>query len=662
MPSANGAVLFRQIRRLATAQFAEQRTDAQLLQQFLAEREEAAFAALVQRHGPMVLGLCRSVLQHQQDAEDVFQAAFLVLARKAHTIRKQQSLSSWLHGVAYRLALKARRRSSRHRHFEPPPETPAPASTLDDLTVREVRAILHQELHRLPEKYRAPLLLCYWEGKTRDEAAVQLGMTSGALKKCLERARNLLGSRLIGRGLVPSAALFTTVLWSSSARAAVSKTLIQTTAQAATAFSVGKTVSATGAAAALAEGVLRTMTLTKWATTILTILLLGTLGTGLGLATYPFRSAQPPTINNPVNINAEQGRPEPKEVVGKKVSDEERILGTWKIVAGRRNGEDEPNEGVKAFMRLTFEKDGKVTISVLETNQVRRYKITAPGVIDLTMKSDDTDITPGIYQFDAKDRLSICIGEGPNAKRPTKFTAEKGDNQNLLVLERAKQPTPEEIAKFKQPVAKMGEAARRAFSVNNLKQIALAFHGYHDVHNGFPTHAIYSKDGQTPLLSWRVAILPFIDQAALYNEFKLDEPWDSANNKKLISRIPTVYASVNADDKDAKQKGLTYYQVFTGPDTIFDGPKKMKFQGITDGTSNTLLALEAKDPVIWTKPDDLTLPKAKDQLPPIGGLFPAGTNAALCDGSVRFLPRTIRPELLRAIVTPTGNERVNFDE
>src|SRR5262249_22930203 len=154
----------------------------QLLQQFLANRDETAFAALVQRHGALVLGVCRSVLHHQQDAEDVSQATFLVLARKALTIRKQQAVSSWLHGVAYRLALKAKAQVNRRRVQEKQAAHQLSASTLDDLTWRELRAVLHEELQRLPEKYRAPLLLCYWEGRTRDEAAEQLGWAKGTLK------------------------------------------------------------------------------------------------------------------------------------------------------------------------------------------------------------------------------------------------------------------------------------------------------------------------------------------------------------------------------------------------------------------------------------------------------------------------------------------------
>ena len=238
MSNTQTAPIFRHIRRLVAARFPSRQSDMQLLQQFIADRDEDAFAALVHRHGAMVLGVTRSVLRHQQDAEDVFQAVFLVLVRKAHTIRKQGSLSSWLHGVSYRLALEAKARAGRHR--EESCADPRVASTIDDLTVRELRVILQEEMHNLAEKYRAALLLCYWEGMTRNEAAEQLGMSPGAFKKCLERARNLLGSRLVRRGLVPSSAFFAALLTESGVQAGLSSVLTKTTTQAAIAFATGK--------------------------------------------------------------------------------------------------------------------------------------------------------------------------------------------------------------------------------------------------------------------------------------------------------------------------------------------------------------------------------------------------------------------------------------
>jgi RNA polymerase sigma factor (sigma-70 family) len=650
----------RQIRKLVLARCPTPLPDAELLQQFIAEGDEAAFAALVQRHGTMVLGVCRGVLHHQQDAEDVFQATFLVLARRAHTIRKQQSLGSWLHGVAFRLALRARAQARRRQGREQLAALSADAGAADDLTLRELRVILHEELHRLPEKYRAPLLLCYWEGKTRDEAADQLGMTGNAFKKYLERARNLLGSRLARRGLAPSAALFATLFSDHVARATVSGLLTRTTAEAAVTFAAAKAASAPGAATAavtLAEGAIRAMYMTKWATLIVLVISLGGLGTGVSLVAQHALQGQAP-LGIAARGLGQQPKQQPK-ATARTQTDKERLVGTWRVTQGRGDGKDLPPDFV-LLTRLTFTKEGKLVFTVADESKEGKYKLVEPGQIDLTLFSAKEELSHGIYKFEGKDRLRLCLGENAaDGKRPAEFTGEK-PGLILLVLARARpgeeKLTPAEIAKYKDSVDKLREAAARTVSANNLRQIGIAMHLYHDANKALPLHAIYSKDGKTPLLSWRVAILPYIEQLPLYNEFKLDEPWDSPHNKKLIPRMPRTYVPPGAAAK--KEPGLTYYQVFTGPGTLFDGSKKMTFQDITDGTSNTLLAIEAKEPGIWSKPADLKLPADRDKLPPAGGLFKSGINALLCDGSVRFLPPNPSPALLRALVTPNGGEKV----
>src|SRR5262245_23990812 len=170
----------RRIRRLAAHPDDRQHPDAELLQRFLQARDEAAFAELVQRHGPLVLSVSRSILGQRQDAEDVFQAVFLVLARKAGSIRSRTSLASWLYGVARRLALKARGQALRRERRQKSARAETAASpVMEDMTWRELRDVLHQEVSRLPEKYRLPVLLCYWEGQTQDEAAQQIGCPKG---------------------------------------------------------------------------------------------------------------------------------------------------------------------------------------------------------------------------------------------------------------------------------------------------------------------------------------------------------------------------------------------------------------------------------------------------------------------------------------------------
>jgi hypothetical protein len=185
------------------------------------------------------------------------------------------------------LALKAKAKADRRRARETPAVDQLAAANLEDLPWRELRVILHEELHRLPEKYRAPLLLCYWEGKTRDEAAAQLGVTANALKKYLERARNLLRGRLAGRGLVPSAAFIGLLLAEKGASAVVSSLLTTSTAKAAVEFATGNGVAAgipNTAAVALAEGALRTMRMIEWAKTGLVVIFLAGLGSSRPMA------------------------------------------------------------------------------------------------------------------------------------------------------------------------------------------------------------------------------------------------------------------------------------------------------------------------------------------------------------------------------------------
>jgi hypothetical protein len=214
---------------------------------------------------------------------------------------------------------------------------------------------------------------------------------------------------------------------------------------------------------------------------------------------------------------------------------------------------------------------------------------------------------------------------------------------------RADDPSPEPG-----PTWPKTTAAHRAQSQNNLKQLALAFHNHLAAYKYFPAAAAFSK-GKKPLLSWRVAILPYIEQDALYKQFKLDEPWDSPHNKKLIAKMPKIFA-LPMVGKPAKA-GHTYYQVFTGKDTAFV-PGAARGPGVgnfPDGFSNTALVVEAFEPVPWTKPEDVVY-DPKKPLPKLGGLFKEGFNVALADGSVRSIGRKAKEVALRRLITPAdGN-------
>jgi RNA polymerase sigma factor (sigma-70 family) len=241
-------------------------TDGQLLACFIEQHEEAAFEALVRRHGPMVLGVCRRILGNPHDAEDAFQATFLVLVRKARAIVPRERVANWLYGVAYRAALKARAAATRRRAREKQlTDMPEPAAAPHELGP-DLQPILDHELSRLPDKYRVPVVLCELEGKPLQEAAHQLGWPLGTLAGRLARARTRLAKRLTQRGVALSAGSLTVVLAANAASAGVSFSLVGSTVKAAGALAAGQ-AAATGIiaapVAALMEGVLRSMLLSK---------------------------------------------------------------------------------------------------------------------------------------------------------------------------------------------------------------------------------------------------------------------------------------------------------------------------------------------------------------------------------------------------------------
>jgi prepilin-type processing-associated H-X9-DG protein len=202
------------------------------------------------------------------------------------------------------------------------------------------------------------------------------------------------------------------------------------------------------------------------------------------------------------------------------------------------------------------------------------------------------------------------------------------------------------------------EAARRAQCINSLKQIALAYHNVHAANNAFPAPAITDKDGK-PLLSWRVAILPYVEQQELYNKFKLDEPWDSPHNKALIKEMPAVYLCHSRKQPEA---GTTTYRVFVGDGAMFQEGQGTPIQSITDGTSNTIMIVESTDAVPWTKPDDLKFDlNAKPSLNGAGSPHPGGFNAAFADGAVRFIRSKVNLDVLKALITRAGGEVIAAD-
>jgi RNA polymerase sigma factor (sigma-70 family) len=278
--------VLQQFRRAALARDEAGLSDGQLLECYLAGRDEAAFEALVRRHGPMVLGVCRRVTGHAQDAEDAFQAAFLVLALKAESVRPRELVGNWLYGVACRTALKAKAASARRRAKERQVRAMPESRVESEAVCREWLPLLDAELGRLPEKYRVPVVLCELQGRSRKDVARQLGLPEGTLSSRLATARQLLAGRLSRRGVAVSAVALTAA-FSSSAPAGVSPALITSTVQAAALAATGPAAMAGGISApvvTLTQGVLKTMFLSKLKTVTLLIL---SLGVAAGIAGLP---------------------------------------------------------------------------------------------------------------------------------------------------------------------------------------------------------------------------------------------------------------------------------------------------------------------------------------------------------------------------------------
>lgn len=207
MATMQPRIVLRHIRELAAAEHTSQLADRLLLDRFLQQYDAAAFETLVRRHGPMVVSVCRRILGERDGVEDAFQATFLVLASRARGIAKRESVGGWLHRVAANTALKVRGREATRRRHENAMPTRSSADLLEELTARELFAVLDEELRSMPERHRGVLVLCYPEGQPRDEAARQLGWTLGTLKRRLDEARRMLRGRLVRRGVCLPAAL-----------------------------------------------------------------------------------------------------------------------------------------------------------------------------------------------------------------------------------------------------------------------------------------------------------------------------------------------------------------------------------------------------------------------------------------------------------------------
>ncbi len=414
--------------------------DRHLLERFAAARDPAAFAALVRRHGPMVLGVCRRVLGNLPDAEDAFQATFLVLVHKAGAIGRPEQLGNWLYGVAYRTAVKARGAAARRRGHERRAGGVTPADPAHEADQRELRAVLDEELAGLAEKYRAPVVLCYLEGLTTDEAARRLGCPRGTVLSRLARGRERLRRRLVRRGLALSAGAFAGGL----AQGAVPAELAERTAETAARAAAGGAAAAGAvpvSVAALTKGVLRAMFLTKLKTAAAVLVAVGVVGTIAVVGAHAVLAERPADAQKqgeakPATSNAAK----PKADAGKSKTDKERLQGTWKMVAGEVQGreatEDELRRGhlvIKGDKLTTVRPDGTSTEADYQLDPEKKPK-TIDVIPQEGPENERGKTFRGIYLLDG-DTLKLCMN-GPEMERPTEFKTAEGTRLMLFTLKR----------------------------------------------------------------------------------------------------------------------------------------------------------------------------------------------------------------------------------
>lgn len=281
MPSAMDQVV-RQLRALASANVQESLSDGQLLEAFLASRDEPAFEALVLRHGGMVMGVCRRILGNLHDAEDAFQATFLVLVRKADSIRPREMVGNWLHGVACHTAMKAKLYSARRQTRENK-SAQEQASEAPETPDNGWLHLLDQELNGLPTQYRVPIVLCDLEGKTRKEAARVMGCPEGTISGRLARARQMLAKRLKRQGVAVPAGALALAVWHTPVSASTLAPLARSTARSAMLYAAGQSAAAQAApiqVVKLADGVLKSMLLTKLKVVVCLVIALAFVGSG----------------------------------------------------------------------------------------------------------------------------------------------------------------------------------------------------------------------------------------------------------------------------------------------------------------------------------------------------------------------------------------------
>jgi RNA polymerase sigma factor (sigma-70 family) len=405
-------------------------TDGELLECFINEGDESAFEALVRLHGPMVLGVCRRIVQHEEDAEDAFQATFLVLVHRAASIRPRGMVGNWLYGVAHNTALKAKAMNHRRRLKEKEAAV-RPRPQVSPADWEQLQALLDAELRGLPDKYRAAIVHCDLESMSIGEASRQLGCPQGTLGTRLARGRRMLAARLARRGLTLSGGLIAAALSENAASACVPSPLVLSTVKAAAKLAAGP--AAAGGlippkVAALTAGVLKAMFLTRLKTVVSVVLAATLFAAAGGVVTYHTMAAEQEAATR-------GGEPHlPAKAPDKAKTDKDKLQGTWIAVSGEAGGKKAPEEFVHKCKVVIV--GNKVTLVGLVKDEKENgvegtFKVDPaekPPAIDISLTNREDAL--GIYEVDG-DTLKMCFVEATGNERPTAFT---GKGQQILIV------------------------------------------------------------------------------------------------------------------------------------------------------------------------------------------------------------------------------------
>jgi RNA polymerase sigma factor (sigma-70 family) len=396
MATSHAGAILRQLHRFAQTHAVREASDGQLLERFAVQREEEAFAALMRRHGRLVWSVCRHILPSEHDAEDAFQATFLVLARRATSIRKSESVGSWLHGVAYRLAVRAKQMTAKRQQRERRVAVAESIAASSDPALRELQALLDEEVTGLPERYRVPFVMCCLEGRCWKDAAAELGWKEGTLSTRIAHARKLLQTRLARRGVTLSAALTAGALWNQTASAALLRTTL--------AVAVGR-IGFSPAVTSLATSAFRTLSAGKLVVSVALVLAVVTSAVGYRFAasgltspqrkqgndaavgledsTHPTRTEKTDAFGDPLpagavarlgtvrfrhgfNISSIAFSPDGKAIA---TGSYDRTLRLWDTATGEELG-CFTTQPLLQILRVAFSPDGKILASGDNSNRV----------------------------------------------------------------------------------------------------------------------------------------------------------------------------------------------------------------------------------------------------------------------------------------------------